>query len=868
MAKKYSKYNSNYILNQEHKRTNKGVITSRDWTTIGGIERLERGKKPIYGNGNFLFTVRNIATNPTRHVVSKFVGSYTYDDVKNSKPQNNLTELNLFTNDIRDFAYYGSATDLVHSTIQNIIKTFPSRITTKSERILDIMEFNDDDNILSVNDVVDKDINDIEVDVFDFKKPIDTDDSENYIYLLNNPFQIDLHHEDIRLDEYLKPYRFLTYYFNNFVVSNNGSDFHNIKAYYVTLDYNNIDRELNYPLQRFNCVFNGCKVANIKIVAENLTEYNIEGYLFDGNIKWGTKDKNLIIQPNNDIIEEYFSNLKGFEKILLTRATKPLYYCCLATPVIENDIMVVVNRYYQFPQQDGFIDIDSPQFTSYLNQLFDIANIWDQLYCDNLYQRMTHEAIKNYDWTFTKDYENGDEEEFIDGGVRIEKLLKIYGRLFDDIKHHIDGIKFTINNTYDGYRNMPTAQLTDNLEESGWHINTTIPVLNVINEEGEDISKEFADITLNDCDVNWFNNCNKDKFDFTQCNTNFMRKLLLNSNYIFRSKGTKKSIEMIMGMFGLGVENNDFEIKENYYKVKPKEFPTEVESNFQDVIDCFEGLVTEDAPDGGINVKTKQFLKDGVKTDYIVPFVRVDSNNYDLYFQSNGGWGKYSTDEKVYDYTETVSYLRIKYNISELFEIAPIKLKKGDLFYVTDIQDFNVHFTETPISRYFIVDDVNLTYCAQGWKNVDMNDETYGKQIQYMENIIVTNLGNNPHVGYGRYDMGNYYKTHMSEPFKFAKENHTTYYGKDEIFETEKERNAKIEEFNFDIEDIYSNEKVFIINKEKEYQEYYLNSKIVKIQNKRDNLYFKEYFKEVILPYIMQVIPSTTILILENYGYE
>ena len=56
--------------------------------------------------------------------------------------------------------------------------------------------------------------------------------------------------------------------------------------------------------------------------------------------------------------------------------------------------------------------------------------------------------------------------------------------------------------------------------------------------------------------------------------------------------------------------------------------------------------------------------------------------------------------------------------------------------------------------------------------------------------------------------------------------------------------------------------------KDKEYNpmdEYIINSKYFVFENMIDNDLYKEYFREHILPYIMQVIPSTTILVLKGF---
>lgn len=58
----------------------------------------------------------------------------------------------------------------------------------------------------------------------------------------------------------------------------------------------------------------------------------------------------------------------------------------------------------------------------------------DDYYCDNIYRSMTHEAIKNFDWTYTREYNEGDEQEYVVAGTKVANLLRIWGRILDDIK--------------------------------------------------------------------------------------------------------------------------------------------------------------------------------------------------------------------------------------------------------------------------------------------------------------------------------------------------------------------------------------------------------------------------------------------------
>lgn len=89
---------------------------------------------------------------------------------------------------------------------------------------------------------------------------------------------------------------------------------------------------------------------------------------------------------------------------------------------------------------------------------------------------MTHEAIKNLDWTFTKQNSDDIEEyETIDTS-RVQPALRIWGRQYDDIKRYIDNIKYMTNISYNKQNNLPDYFITDALECAGWEtkaLNTT-----------------------------------------------------------------------------------------------------------------------------------------------------------------------------------------------------------------------------------------------------------------------------------------------------------------------------------------------------------------------------------------------------------
>ena len=106
-------------------------------------------------------------------------------------------------------------------------------------------------------------------------------------------------------------------------------------------------------------------------------------------------------------------------------------------------------------------DITTGAFQGYLESLISLASFHDEYDSDNLWRIMTHESIKNLDWTFTS--KKGDEEKDLSdfNTTGVEAMLRIQGRQFDDIKRYADNIKNTNAITYDEKGNLPDYFLSD-----------------------------------------------------------------------------------------------------------------------------------------------------------------------------------------------------------------------------------------------------------------------------------------------------------------------------------------------------------------------------------------------------------------------
>ena len=842
----YTKHNSNYIKTVEHQHLKDGsTIFERDWVTIGSQLNFGPGKIPYYNNGNFIFTTSPTPFFQKRYKNGVTVATWTYDDVKEASSTVNQIQFDEYTEDIRSFAYYGSCVEFLRATIEKIIYEFPGNITLSEDK-LEIPPTTENGDYTYING-----------------------------YIVNNPFQIDLHTKDIHLQQYDNELRFLSYSWQKYEV--NGQPI----TSYVISDWKG---DLDCPQNDQYYI----KKAPVVIVTIN-DNIVLNGYMLDRDIIFCYEGQDLVIQPKKEIIETYFNGLKGFEKQLLTRKTKPLYTNKFITPIEYNLGYLYYNRTYTWPSDGYCIDITSTKYIDFINKLSSMAELYDELWTDNLWRRMTHEAIKNYDWTYTREFIDGDEEDNVDGGERMHKVLNIIGRVFDDIKLSIDTIKRQNKTTYNGDRNVPNALLSDKLELFGWDIYSTIPTYK--NENNETVSASEETITQevfddkyikNNVEVNdkkiypdkWYPTSNPNKITFADVDVEFMRRLLLSTRRIFETKGTRQSIDMIMGLFGYG--DTDYTITEHYRTVTPREYDEVIDQKTNETLGDrivrlnnqekqMELLYDEDA--SGIPVASfiGGYDEQGNPKTYLIPYYD-QTKMYDgnLYFQNKGGWF-YKKDDKSTEidfskWTETLSYLHVVSQVKDLLNVNPFGIRNGDIYYVANLNDY-IDYTETTdtlYSHFFVMENELMPEEISSWGNINLeDDDSYAKKAKYLDTIIPYNIGNNPHVGYGDYDMGNEFFEYMKKPFKCALDKEyfaSPYYEEaDNIeFKVSDRIDAK-----YDIED----DKKIITNNDT----YYLNDKVIIFKNKIDSNEYKNYFKSVIINYLMQVIPSTAIFVLENF---
>ena len=898
MADTYKTKADYTILRKRHQNASNGDIFENDYMTISPMDTIfSEDQDIISSDSNFKFSYRINNNLQKKHAKSGWIktpdGSeeWTIDDAISGGSISDESKIRIKPNynSLKDFAYYGSAVELVRGSLNDIIQNFPAELYFTNVKLVDAIynELGESASTIYYNEL---------------------GESASTIpsgYFISNDFGINAHVDNINASNVYNPLRYLSLSIDN---------------------YNLIKGDIITPLTGITITTSNATCndnLNGKTIATAVTSgVTIYTYLMGGKTYLYYTDsfnEGLRIRPNDDVVEEYFATIDEFEYVLLNRDSKPLYMSNFDTPYETDKGNFYKKETYIWPSKYNWNpDIESIGYENYVERLISLAEFHDEHDSNNIWRSMTHEAIKNLDWTFVR--ENGDDIEDLSkiDSSKIEIFLQLYGRQFDGLKRYIDTIKYSNQVSYNEKNNLPDYCLTDSVGNSGWDVKPLIAT-------GK--SEFYSDIL--------YNNMSKG-YSEVEANNNFMRNLKLNSRYILSNKGTREGIAALLGL--LGIYKDEYEINEHVAIAKGN-----ASKNYCHFVDGLTDMIYPNAEDiEFVNMKKDSLLDDyagdvyegiGVKEvtantegRYVVPWY-VNGKKYDngMYFQCDGGWGKIESNfyplninvdctpksafspTKIDIYEETQNYLKFASDLNEMLDFTNSVIKKGMIVYVTDIENAaNYGFTGNDLSHYFVLENKDKSTTANGWHAVtqaelDNASTEYAERIIYLESICESTEGNNSHTGEGHYDDGKSYVNKFNSIFGGAIENN------DLTRFTQADIEKAISKYTFNIKTGYKdNKKCWYFGKgdgewldpedESEgpdrdgmkYRDDVVNpeegpksdepaaNSIVNLKNVDIIFYypfdeegktilplktdFEKYLLNVVMPYLEQVIPSTTIM--------
>ena len=401
---------------------------------------------------------------------------------------------------------------------------------------------------------------------------------------------------------------------------------------------------------------------------DGLITLKVKGKPFIGN----TYGESFLIRPTNQTVEEFFGSLDELESLILDRESTPKYTAEFKLPKdsLDGSKTETTTTKISWPLfKDGWnIKIGGTEYIGYLESLKSIGDEVDQ-YKSNLISRFLTTASLN---------------EFDTEDQRMSSMFQIYGSGFDSVKKFIDNIAYMRNVSYDKINNIPDVLLKNLSNTLG------LDSVNLFDEKSLDdtlYSRVDSQFEGNNLGMN-----------MVEAEAEFYRRLVINLVRIYKSKGTRKSIEFFLRF--IGAHEPLIKINEHVYKYDDvKKVSSDIDNDIYDLTQLEKTFTV-----GQINFnETPSFTYEGItttgSTTYQVdeyPIVltgvtkygdvqKIVSENNDVFFQKGSGWYEISLQHRSSTELDTE-------NSNLLSNPKIIKTKNKDYTYGEDYFDLYRQF--------------------------------------------------------------------------------------------------------------------------------------------------------------------------------
>jgi len=237
-------------------------------------------------------------------------------------------------------------------------------------------------------------------------------------------------------------------------------------------------------------------------------------------------------KPKHQLVENFFHSLSEFGEVLLDRLIQPKYTITLDKPFkSELGTLVYTKVSSTWPTSDGYnLDTDTTDYNQYLEELFGYANDFDENKTDLVSRRFVSESIHEWDT-------DGGGSEIT--GMKVSKLLRIYGREYDECKKYIDGISFANVVTYNKQDNTSDNLIKMMAKTLGFDVLLSLGTnnFNVLEEITPGYEPQFAGYSR--------------ELSPREMDIELWRRLVINAWWLFKSKGSRKVLEFFLKLFGI-----------------------------------------------------------------------------------------------------------------------------------------------------------------------------------------------------------------------------------------------------------------------------------------------------------------------------
>lgn len=540
---------------------NNGIEYRNFADNLVGNQFVENGGTALFTLGNFVVSTNLQPPNSFNYNLGRYSQFYTLNDINISDTElailldnNANAKLKLDESDLLTHAYFGSLTEFIRVSLENIITNWPASLY-----------LNPVATSPNGNETITYTVTNYSFD------PVTQTATFNVPYLgINNKYE-------------------LNYLVNGTILNtfNETNPLRNLTVNY--LSYSILYNDTEYDLVGFT----GLTVPN----SGNLT-IRVKGNPFATTGNTQNLYRVYHIKPNKLKVDMFFNGLNDFESSLLNTLIRPKYTVTFRYPIQSEDgIVLFQTTTLTWPTSDGYnLDFNTPNYEQYVNNLIEISQNSDITKSDLITRFLTSDSISDFD-TIPIFYGDRDEE----ADQKVTKLLRIYGREFDDVKRYIDGISFANVVSYNQRNNTPNIVLKNLVRTLGWDL--------------------VSSVLENDLLSNYVSTSRISYSGFSRGYTpieseyEMWRRIILNTPYLWKSKGTRKAIEFLTKF--IGAPSGLMQFNEHVY----------VAENALDA-DIVQSAI-------GLNGLDTDLTLYNIDSD---GFPRVLPDTPDMYFQKGGGW--------------------------------------------------------------------------------------------------------------------------------------------------------------------------------------------------------------------------------------
>jgi hypothetical protein len=426
--------------------------------------------------------------------------------------------------------------------------------------------------------------------------------------------------------------------FNPFSVDYSENAFNNLQAREISVSglRNFTSEYLKYILKTTGGTYDVVFIVPSSGLTGGVLNITIKGNPFSGQ---SIVYENLQFRPNDYEVEVVFQDqFDEVEKFLTNRLISPPYTAIFQVPQEnEQGLFYTQKKSVTWPLDGSWnLDIRSVLFSNYLETLSQITTQVDE-YKTNLISRfLTTGSLKDFDTVDQK----------------AEKMFQIYGRSFDETKKFIDALAFMNSVNYTIHNDIPSQLLKNLAQTLGWKTN-----ISPISEE------DFLSSVFGNTSEVEFPGYSK-PLTPNELNYQYYRNLILNSAFLFKSKGTRKSVESLMRL--IGAPEALVEFNENVYLADQVINMNRFENFFAAISG---GTYAKQSPtlNPAVTYSIRGVVYTGYTSVYSYQSVNltiddypVDDNGYpmapedneDYFFQKGAGWFEVTTQHRSPEYID------------------------------------------------------------------------------------------------------------------------------------------------------------------------------------------------------------------------